>query len=51
MGITEIVDLSLRLKATERYEVAERIMRSLDNTDIEIELGLGGISLAQRAGL
>ncbi len=37
MGISEIVDLALHLKAAERYEVAERIMQSLDKPDAEIE--------------
>lgn len=37
MGKSEIIDLALHLKATERYEVAERIMQSLDKPDAEIE--------------
>lgn len=30
MGKSEIIELALHLKAAERYEVAERIMESLD---------------------
>jgi putative addiction module component (TIGR02574 family) len=37
MGKSEIIDMALHLKATERYEVAERIMQSLDKPDAEIE--------------
>ena len=37
MGKSEIIDLTLHLKAAERYEVAERIMQSLDMPDTEIE--------------
>ncbi len=37
MGKSEIIDLALHLKATERYEVAERIMQSLDKPDAEID--------------
>lgn len=37
MGKTEIIDMALQLKASERYEVAEKIMQSLDKPDPEIE--------------
>ncbi|MEI7538092.1 MAG: addiction module protein [Comamonadaceae bacterium] len=37
MGKSEIIDLALHLKAAERYEVAERIMQSLDMPDAEID--------------
>ena len=37
MGKSEIIDLALHLKAAERYEVAERIMQSLDKPDVEID--------------
>lgn len=37
MGKSEIIDLTLHLKAAERYKVAERIMQSLDMPDTEIE--------------
>lgn len=37
MGVSEIIDLALHLKAAERYEVAERIMQSLDKPDAEME--------------
>jgi putative addiction module component (TIGR02574 family) len=38
MGKNEIIDMALQLRATERYEVAEKIMQSLDKPDPEIEL-------------
>ena len=37
MGKSEIIELALHLKAAERYEVAERIMQSLDKPDAEID--------------
>jgi len=37
MGKQEIIDLALQLKAAERYEVAEKIMQSLDQPDAEID--------------
>ena len=37
MGKSEIIDLALHLKAADRYEVAERIMQSLDMPDSEID--------------
>ena len=37
MGKLEIIDMALRLKAAERYEVAEKIMQSLDKSDAEID--------------
>lgn len=37
MGKSEIIDMALHLKAAERYEVAERIMQSLDKPDVEID--------------
>lgn len=37
MGKSEIIDMALHLKAAERYEVAERIMQSLDQPDDEID--------------
>jgi len=37
MGIREIVDMALQLKAVERYEVVEKIMQSLDKSDPEID--------------
>lgn len=37
MGKNEIIDMALQLKAAERYEVAEKIMQSLDKPDPEIE--------------
>lgn len=37
MGKNEIIDMALQLKAAERYEVAERIMQSLDKPDTEID--------------
>lgn len=37
MGKNEIIDMALQLRATERYEVAEKIMQSLDKPDPEIE--------------
>ncbi len=37
MGKLEIIDMALQLKAAERYEVAEKIMQSLDKSDEEID--------------
>ena len=37
MGKTEIMDRALQLKAAERYEIVEKIMRSLDKPDSEID--------------
>lgn len=37
MGKSEIIDMALHLKAAERYEVAERILQSLDKPDAEID--------------
>ena len=37
MGKQEIIELALQLKATERYEVVEKIMQSLDKPDPEID--------------
>ncbi|MFA7239263.1 MAG: addiction module protein [Sulfuricellaceae bacterium] len=37
MGTQEIVDLALRLKADERYKVAELILNSLDRSDPVID--------------
>ena len=37
MGKHEIIDMALQLKAAERYEVAERLMESLDKPDAEID--------------
>ena len=37
MGKHEIIDMALRLKAAERYEVVEKIMQSLDKSDPEID--------------
>ncbi len=37
MGKHEIIDMALQLKAVERYEVAEKIMQSLDKPDAEID--------------
>lgn len=37
MGKQEIIELALQLKATERYEVVEKIMQSLDKPDAEID--------------
>jgi len=37
MGKHEIIDMALQLKAAERYEVAEKIMQSLDKSDAEID--------------
>lgn len=33
----EIIDMALQLNAAERYEVVEKIMRSLDQPDAEID--------------
>lgn len=37
MGKSEIIDMALQLKASERYEVVEKIMQSLDKCDPEID--------------
>ncbi len=37
MGKREIIDMALKLKAAERYEVVEKIMQSLDKSDPEID--------------
>ncbi len=37
MGKHEIIDMALRLKAEERYEIVERILQSLDKPDAEID--------------
>ena len=37
MGKHEIIDMALQLKAEERYEVAEKILQSLDKPDAEID--------------
>ncbi|MFH0934619.1 MAG: addiction module protein [Pseudomonadota bacterium] len=37
MGKSEIIDMALQLKASERYEVAEKIMQSLDKSDPEVD--------------
>jgi putative addiction module component (TIGR02574 family) len=37
MGKHEIIDMALQLKAAERYEVAEKIMQSMDKSDPEID--------------
>lgn len=37
MGKPEIIQMALLLKASERYDVAERIMQSLDKPDAEID--------------
>ena len=37
MGKHEIIDMALQLKATERYEVVEKLMQSLDKSDPEID--------------
>ena len=36
MGKHEIIDMVLQLKAEERYEIAEKILQSLDKPDAEI---------------
>ncbi len=36
MGKHEIIDMALQLKAEERYEIAEKILQSLDKHDAEI---------------
>jgi putative addiction module component (TIGR02574 family) len=36
MGKHEIIDMALQLKAEERYEIAEKILQSLDKPDAEI---------------
>lgn len=37
MGKHEIIDMALQLKAAARFEVAEKIMQSLDKPDAEID--------------
>lgn len=37
MGKHEIIDMALQLKAADRYEIAEKIMQSLDKSDVEID--------------
>ena len=37
MGKSEIIELTLHLKAADRCEIAERIMQSLDKPDAEID--------------
>jgi putative addiction module component (TIGR02574 family) len=37
MGKSEIIDMALQLKASERYEVVEQIMQSLDKSDPEVD--------------
>lgn len=37
MGKIEIIDMALQLKASERYEVVEKLMQSLDKADAEID--------------
>ena len=37
MSKREIIDMALRLKADERYEIAEKILQSLDKPDEEID--------------
>ena len=37
MGKQEIIELALQLKAADRFEVVETIMRSLDKPDAEID--------------
>ena len=37
MGKSEIIDMALQLKASERYEVVEKIMQSLDKSDPEVD--------------
>ena len=37
MGKHEIIDMALQLKAEERYEIAEKILQSLDKPDAEID--------------
>jgi len=37
MGKHEIIDMALQLKAGERYEIAERMLQSLDKPDAEID--------------
>ena len=38
MGKLEIIESALRLKMAERYDVVEKIMQSLDQSDAEIDL-------------
>jgi putative addiction module component (TIGR02574 family) len=37
MGKAEIIDVALQLKASERYEIVEKIMQSLDKSDPEVD--------------
>ena len=37
MGTLEIIDMAVQLKASERFEIAETLFRSLDKPDPEIE--------------
>ncbi|MGB4468811.1 MAG: addiction module protein [Azovibrio sp.] len=37
MGTQEIIEQALKLKATERFEIVEQILQSLDKPDQEIE--------------
>jgi putative addiction module component (TIGR02574 family) len=37
MGKPEIIQMVLQLKASDRYEIAEQIMQSLDKPDAEID--------------
>jgi len=37
MGKHEIIDMTLRLKAEERYEVVEKILQTPDKPDAEID--------------
>jgi putative addiction module component (TIGR02574 family) len=37
MGKREIIDMALQMKAADRYEIAEKIMQSLDKPDAEID--------------
>ena len=37
MGTLEIIDMAMRLKASERFEIAGTLFRSLDKPDPEIE--------------
>jgi len=37
MGKPEVIQMALHLKASDRYEIVEKIMQSLDKPDSEIE--------------
>jgi putative addiction module component (TIGR02574 family) len=37
MGKYEIINMALQLKEAERFEVAEKVMQSLDKRDTEID--------------